>query len=110
VVFGVAELIEEREAKIEALRVIVEHLVPGRWNDVRLPNEKELKGTSVLSLALDEASVKIRTGPPKDDDEDYELPIWAGEVPLQSVAGAPQSDPRLPSNLPEPPYLQNYRR
>lgn len=89
VAFGTARKINEPEQKMHALRIISEHLIAGRWNDVRTPTEKELKATSVLEFAIEEASAKIRTGPPLDDEEDYSLPIWAGILPLQLEAQSP---------------------
>jgi hypothetical protein len=85
-------------------------MIPGRWHDVREPSERELQLTTVLSLSLNEASAKVRTGPPLDDEEDYELPIWAGVIPLQMVAGAPIVDSRLPSNIDAPRYALDYER
>jgi nitroimidazol reductase NimA-like FMN-containing flavoprotein (pyridoxamine 5'-phosphate oxidase superfamily) len=110
VVFGRATKIEDRTQKIEALRALSEHMIPGRWDDVRGPNESELRQTTVLSVPLTEASAKIRTGPPLDDEEDYELPVWAGEIPLKMDAEAPISDPKLPQDTPPPGYAANYRR
>jgi len=110
VIFGRAALVEEREAKLAALFAFSEHVVPGRWNDVRAPNEQELKATTVLSLPLDEVSAKVRTGPPVDDEEDYALKIWAGVVPLKIVAGEPTNDPRLPESIEAPAYAIRYTR
>jgi uncharacterized protein len=110
VIFGRAEIIEEREAKIAALVALSEHIVRGRWVDVREPNEEELIKTTVLELPLVEASAKIRTGPPLDDEEDYALPIWAGVVPLKLDAGEPINDPRLGEGIEVPEYARNYRR
>ena len=76
-----------------------EHIVRGRWADVREPTEQELRATTVLSLPLVEASAKIRTGPPLDDEEDYALPVWAGVIPLRLEAGEPIKDPRLPEGI-----------
>ena len=95
VMFGSATVVEHREAKLAALFAFSEQVIPGRWNEVRVPTEQELKATTVLSLPLVEASAKVRTGPPIDDEEDYELPIWAGVIPLQLVADVPVNDPRL---------------
>jgi nitroimidazol reductase NimA-like FMN-containing flavoprotein (pyridoxamine 5'-phosphate oxidase superfamily) len=80
VAFGTARKLADPVRKTEALRVISEHVVTGRWNDVRRPSEKELKATTVLEFSIEEASAKVRTGPPVDDEEDYVLPIWAGVV------------------------------
>ena len=89
VVLGRATEVVERAPKLRALEVITNHVLDGRWDDVRPPTEKELRATSVLALPLQEASVKLRSGPPIDDEEDYELPIWAGVLPLSIVGGAP---------------------
>ncbi len=110
VIFGRATEINERSEKLEALRCISDQVVPGRWDDARQPTEQELKQTTVLTLPLQEVSAKVRTGPPLDDEEDYQLPIWAGVVPLQLVAGPPEADPRLPSNIEPPDYAVMYRR
>jgi nitroimidazol reductase NimA-like FMN-containing flavoprotein (pyridoxamine 5'-phosphate oxidase superfamily) len=110
VILGRAVAVEEREEKMKALELFTEHVVRGRWNDVRLPTDAEMKGTTVLALPLSEASAKIRSGPPKDDEEDYELPIWAGVVPLSMVAGAPIPDPRLNSGLEPPAYAKKFSR
>ncbi|HKO03498.1 MAG TPA: pyridoxamine 5'-phosphate oxidase family protein [Candidatus Acidoferrales bacterium] len=111
VILGAARLVADREEKLRALRAIAEQIAPGRWDDARQPNEQELKATSVLSVPLTEASAKIRTGPPKDEKEDYALPIWAGVLPLPIVPGAPIPDPALPAGVAErvPQYLRNYR-
>ncbi|HLG17746.1 MAG TPA: pyridoxamine 5'-phosphate oxidase family protein [Blastocatellia bacterium] len=108
VVFGKAEPVDDRDLKLEALRAFTEHLVPGRWDDVREPNEDELRATTVLALPLTEASAKIRTGPPIDDEEDYQLPVWAGEIPLRVVAAAPVADPRLESETGAPSYALKF--
>jgi nitroimidazol reductase NimA-like FMN-containing flavoprotein (pyridoxamine 5'-phosphate oxidase superfamily) len=110
VVFGTARLLNDREEKIAALLALSEHFIKGRWDDVREPTEQELKATSVLAMKLEEASAKIRTGPPLDDEEDYSLPIWAGVIPLKMVASEPISDPRLPDNIEAPAYARRYRR
>lgn len=110
VVFGHASMVEEREAKLGALRAFSEHVVPGRWDDVREPNEQELRATTVLSLPLEEVSAKVRTGPPLDDDEDYALDVWAGVIPLRLIADPPIDDPRLPENVAQPSYAVKYTR
>jgi nitroimidazol reductase NimA-like FMN-containing flavoprotein (pyridoxamine 5'-phosphate oxidase superfamily) len=110
VIFGRAALVAERDAKLAALFAFSEHVIPGRWDDVRQPTEQELKATTVLSLPLREASAKVRTGPPIDDDEDYALPIWAGVLPLKLVAGEPISDPRLPAGIEPPAHTLHYKR
>ncbi len=110
VVFGRATLVTDPEKKNSALFAFSEQVVKGRWNDVREPTDVELKQTSVLCLPLEEASAKIRTGPPIDDEEDYALPIWAGVVPLKLVAGDPIKDPVLPEGIEPPKYATEYTR
>jgi nitroimidazol reductase NimA-like FMN-containing flavoprotein (pyridoxamine 5'-phosphate oxidase superfamily) len=110
VIFGRARIVEDREEKMAALVALSEHIVRGRWADVREPNEEEFIKTTVLELPLVEASAKIRTGPPLDDEEDYALPIWAGVIPLSLQAGEPINDPRLPDGIEVPEYALNYRR
>jgi hypothetical protein len=105
VAFGTARKIEGADEKTRALRVISEHLIAGRWSDVRGPTDKELKATSVLEFSIEEASAKIRTGPPVDDEEDYSLPVWAGVLPLQLEAKAPVPDPRLTAGIKVPTYV-----
>jgi len=110
VVFGRATVVDDSAAKIAALRALSEHMVPGRWDDVRAPNERELQQTTVLSLPLTEASAKVRSGPPLDDEEDYELPVWAGVIPLKLAAEAPLGDPRATGNSQAPRYAIEYSR
>ncbi|HEY5885351.1 MAG TPA: pyridoxamine 5'-phosphate oxidase family protein [Pyrinomonadaceae bacterium] len=110
VVFGTATLITDPEEKSAALFAFSEHVIPGRWNDVREPTTEELKATSVLVLELTEASAKVRTGPPIDDEEDYSLPVWAGVIPLALTASEPVNDPRLPEDTTLPSYVKNYQR
>lgn len=109
-VFGRATLVDDPKEKYDALVSLSEHIVRGRWADVREPNEVEMKQTTVLCLPMEEASAKIRTGPPLDDEEDYALPMWAGVVPLKLVAGEPINDPRLPADIPVPEYALHYKR
>lgn len=110
VALGKATLVDVPGQKLEALHAFTEKIVVGRWNDVRQPSEKELKATSILRLALTEVSAKMRSGPVKDDEEDYALPIWAGIVPLQLQAKAPIRDERCDPAISTPPYATNYRR
>jgi hypothetical protein len=110
VIFGRATLVEDRDEKKSALRALSDHFIPDRWRDVREPNDSELRQTTVLSLPIDEASAKIRTGPPLDDEEDYGMEIWAGVIPLRLVAGQPIADPRLSPHLDPPDYVVNYAR
>jgi len=107
VVFGEAKIVENHE-KISALKVISDHLIKGRWEEVREPNAKELKATTVLQISVDEASAKIRTGGPNDDDEDYKLDIWAGEIPLKNQALKPIADEKLASGIEVPKSVRNY--
>jgi nitroimidazol reductase NimA-like FMN-containing flavoprotein (pyridoxamine 5'-phosphate oxidase superfamily) len=110
VIFGTASAVEDEAEKWEALRAITEHIVPGRWSEVRQPDESELRKTLVLRLPLAEASAKIRTGPPLDDEPDYQLPVWAGEIPLRLTACAPVPDPRLAPESEPPAYARRYDR
>ena len=109
VVLGVAQLVSEEEEKLQALRAIVEHVVPGRWADARRPTETEMRSTRVLQMPLDEASAKIRTGPPKDDADDLGLDVWAGVIPLRLMPGAPIPDPALAAGVAAPAYVRSYR-
>lgn len=95
VVLGMARLVTDLEEKREAMRSFTNHIAAGRWEEARQPTEQELKATSVLRLALDEVSAKVRTGPPIDDEEDYALAVWAGVVPVKTVPGAPLADERI---------------
>jgi nitroimidazol reductase NimA-like FMN-containing flavoprotein (pyridoxamine 5'-phosphate oxidase superfamily) len=106
VVFGRVTVIEEPAEKLAALEAFSERIAPGRWAEVRAPTPKELNATTVLSLPLDEASAKVRTGPPVDDEEDYELDVWAGVIPLRLVAGEPEPDPRLRAGIAVPEYAR----
>jgi len=110
VIFGVASEIVGVELKIAAMESIVNHVMPGRWSEVRRPNDGELKATMVLSLPISEASAKVRTGPPLDDEDDFGIQVWAGELPLRLVAQPPKADPRLPADIGLPRYLTDYRR
>jgi nitroimidazol reductase NimA-like FMN-containing flavoprotein (pyridoxamine 5'-phosphate oxidase superfamily) len=110
VVLGKATLVDDPEEKLEALRVLSEHIIPGRWNDARQPNERELKQTSVLKLPIQEFSAKVRTGPAIDDEEDYSFPTWAGVLPLSMNTGEPVNDERLDANQPVPEYVRRYSR
>jgi len=99
-VFGQAELVTDTDEKLQALEIITNQIIEGRWNEVRVPNKKELNVTSVLKIKITEASAKIRTGPPSDDKADYDLPIWAGIVPIEKVYGKPIADTLLKDNIP----------
>lgn len=110
VAFGQAEAVETEAEKCQALEAFTEKLIPGRWGDARLPTTQELKATAVLRLPLDEASAKVRNGGPLDDEEDYELPVWAGTIPLRLAAGTPQADERLLPGIECPSYLTELTR
>lgn len=100
VVLGVARLVTDPAEKLAALRAIVDHVVPERWDEVREPLAQEVKATSVLALPIEEASAKIRSGDPIDDEEDYARPVWAGTIPLALTPGSPIADARLPLGTP----------
>jgi len=110
VILGRARLVEDPAEKMEALRIFTEHVMKGRWNDVRQPTEQELKATTVLALPLDEVSAKVRTGGPIDDEGDYNLPVWAGVLPLTTSVKSPEPDPQRRNDPPVPEYLRNYTR
>ena len=110
VVLGKATLVDEPTEKLEALRLLSEHILPGRWEDSRQPNERELKATSVLQVPIEEFSAKVRKGPAIDDEEDYAFPTWAGVVPLTMVAGDPIDDARLVPGKEVPSYVRPYSR
>jgi nitroimidazol reductase NimA-like FMN-containing flavoprotein (pyridoxamine 5'-phosphate oxidase superfamily) len=110
VVLGTARLVDDPTEKMEALRLFTEHVMKGRWDDIRWPNEQEMKGTTVLALQLEEVSAKVRTGGPVDDEEDYAMPTWAGVLPLTTTTGEPIPDSRLNSGTEVPDYMKSYRR
>ncbi|MBC7932373.1 MAG: pyridoxamine 5'-phosphate oxidase family protein [Rubrivivax sp.] len=108
VIFGTARVVESDEEKTEALRAFTEHVMSGRWAEVRWPSALELNQTIVLALPLEEVSAKVRMGPPIDDEEDYDLPVWAGVVPLGVVAGEAIPDPRLHADTSLPGYVESF--
>jgi uncharacterized protein len=110
VIFGKAEVVEDDDEKMKALHAFTDHIMHRRWEESRQPNRNELRATMVLALSLTEASAKIRTGPPVDDEEDYELAVWAGELPLHLGTGAAIPDPRLRAGIELPQYIEDYRR
>jgi hypothetical protein len=110
VVLGTAVAVLDAKEKLEALKLLSEHILAGRWAESRQPNEKELKQTLVLRLPIEEFSAKIRRGPPIDDEEDYKFPTWAGVIPLEMVPGPPINDPRLDPKTPVPLYARAYSR
>ena len=110
VVLGTAVAVTDPKEKIEALRLLSEHILPGRWAESRQPNEKELKATLVMRLPIEEFSAKVRQGPPIDDEADYAFPTWAGVIPLTIVAGTPIDDARLMPGVKTPEYARAYTR
>lgn len=110
VALGRATLVRAPQEKFEALHAFTEKILPGRWNDARRPNEKELKATSVLRLPLTEVSAKVRTGPPRDDEPDYALPVWAGVIPVHVAFDSPVRDEKCDPSIPAPAYVAHYRR
>jgi nitroimidazol reductase NimA-like FMN-containing flavoprotein (pyridoxamine 5'-phosphate oxidase superfamily) len=110
VMLGVARAVTDPEEKLEALRLLSEHILPGRWVESRQPNEKELKATLVMKLPIEEFSAKVRQGPPIDDEEDYGFPTWTGVIPLETVAGEAVADVRLMAGVAAPEYVTGYSR
>jgi uncharacterized protein len=108
VAFGTARKIGDESRKMHALKVISDHLIRGRWDEVREPNDREMKQTSVLEFMIEEASAKVRTGGPIDDEEDYALPVWAGVLPLKLRAGEALPDERLSAASEVPKYVLSY--
>jgi nitroimidazol reductase NimA-like FMN-containing flavoprotein (pyridoxamine 5'-phosphate oxidase superfamily) len=109
VIFGRARIVSDAQEKVAALHAFTEHIIPQRWAEVRPPNQKELKATTVLALSLQEASAKIRTGDPIDDEEDYALDVWAGVIPLALSAGEPIADGRMKQGVSIPPSVSKYK-
>lgn len=110
VILGTATAVQDPADKLEALRLLSEHILPGRWAESRSPNERELKATSALRVPITEFSAKVRQGPPIDDEEDYGFRTWAGVIPLEMVAGAPLPDARCVPEIPVPAYARGYAR
>ena len=110
VLFGKAKLVEDEENKMSALKALTDQMIPGRWQDARIPNPKELKATNVLALEIEDGSAKVRTGAPTDDEEDYSLPHWAGELPLKLTPGISIPDPKLFTVISVPENIANYQR
>jgi hypothetical protein len=110
VMLGTLVEVTDDAQKRKALDAIVAHIMPGRLEEARPPNDQEMKATTVLKMAIVEASAKIRTGPPGDDDEDYALPVWAGVLPLSIQPGEPARDPLLSEGIALPGYVKRYRR
>ena len=109
VMYGKPEEITDETGKLKALEMIMGHLIPGRWKEIRIPNKKELNLTSVFSFKINEASAKIRSGPAADDKEDLDLNVWAGVLPLKTIATEPVGNPDLKHNILLPDYLKRYK-
>ena len=105
VLFGQGEEITEREAKFHAMQRIVEHIIPGRWDDARLPSDAEIEATLMIRVPIKECSAKVRSGPPIDDDADMSLPVWAGVLPTRPAWLTPEPDPQMPSGIAVPDYV-----
>ncbi|MFB4315109.1 pyridoxamine 5'-phosphate oxidase family protein [Actinomadura sp. 21ATH] len=105
VIYGTPRTVTEDGEKLAGLEAITENLAPGQWSTARQPTRKELAATAVLALSLEEASVKVRQGPPVDDEEDYAMSLWAGVLPVRQVFGDPVPDPRLRPGTPVPPHV-----
>ena len=110
VVFGTGRVVDNNKDKMAALEAITEHLIPGRWREARLPTQKEMNAVSVVSIEMDLASAKVRSGPPIDDTADYAIPIWAGVLPLQETALDPIRDELMTQDIPVPEYVVKYSR
>ena len=111
ILYGRGRPFASQEEKLRAAEIVSEHIARGRWHDARTPNEKELGATTFIDMEIESASAKVRTGPPMDDDPtDYELPVWAGVLPMPIVPQAPLGDPRLPPGIVAPDYITHYRR
>jgi len=110
VMLGTARLVDDPAEKMEALRLFTEHIMKGRWDEIRWPNEQEMKGTTVLALPLEEVSAKVRVGGPMDDEDDYALPVWAGVLPLKAAPQAPVPDTKLKAETSLPAYIEKYSR
>lgn len=108
VVFGRGEPVTDRQQKLAALRSTPERICPGRWADVRQASDQEVKATLVVSIPLSDASAKVRTGPPGDEDADYALQVWAGVVPIHQIYGPPEQDPQLSAKIRVPAYLATF--
>ncbi|GAB3699815.1 pyridoxamine 5'-phosphate oxidase family protein [Actinocorallia lasiicapitis] len=106
-VYGTPRIVTDEQERLDGLRALTENMAPGQWDAVRAPTRKELAATIVLALSLDEASVKVRTGPPDDDAPDLELPVWAGVHPIRQVFDPPVTDPALRHDLPVPEHVAN---
>src|SRR5215217_1182148 len=110
VLFGTGCLVSDAQEQLAALEAVTEHLIPGRWQEARRPNQKELNATSVVSIRIEDASAKVRLGPPVDEEEDYALPIWAGILPVEERPLSPIQDELQLGAVPLPDYVAHYSR
>ena len=110
VILGTATEVIDADEKLNSLRLLTDQLLPERWDEAQAPNEQELKATSILRVPIDEASAKVRVGPPGDEGEDLEFRVWAGVIPFELRAGEPVADPRLADDLATPAYASSYTR
>ena len=108
VLFGTGAVIADDQARLQALEAFTERLIPGRWQDARQPNALELKQTTIVAVPIASASAKLRSGPPGDEAEDLDLPVWAGILPLQQIAGTPLADPQLRPGVALPDYIRDF--
>lgn len=109
VLFGNAKPVDDNEQKRMALKAVSDHLMPGRWEEVREPTEKELRATAIAAVQIKEASAKIRTGPPQDNRKDLDLPVWAGVIPFEMAAGKPVADPQLKEGIKPGPSVTEFK-
>jgi nitroimidazol reductase NimA-like FMN-containing flavoprotein (pyridoxamine 5'-phosphate oxidase superfamily) len=109
VILGAASMVADPAEKLAVMKGLIDHVAPGRWDHIRHPNDKELAATSVLSIPIVEASAKLRSGDPLDDEADYALPIWAGQIPIASKTSTPIADARLDASIPIPAHVTDYR-
>lgn len=110
VLFGNGTLVDDTDQKMRGLKVLTDHLIPGRWNEARLPSDKEMNATTLISMSIEEGTAKIREGHPSDEEEDYDLPVWAGVIPIQQHIMAPVDDEQLTEGISVPDYVLNYSR
>lgn len=110
VLFGNGTIVDDTDQKMRGLKVLTDHLIPGRWNEARLPSNKEMKATTLISMSIEEGTAKIREGHPSDEEEDYDLPVWAGVIPIQQHIMAPVDDEQLTEGISVPDYVLNYSR
>jgi uncharacterized protein len=109
IMYGIAKPVTDPDEKLAALKVFMDQIAPGRWDECRAVNNQEQKATTVLAMTLEDVSAKVRTGPPVDDEADYASPMWAGVVPIRTVVGDPVDDPKLSNGAPVPEFAKGFR-